>query len=42
MRTKEHADPSITGAPLLFVLVTVVVFVLSGLTVRWLSEPQYR
>ena len=37
LRAGILAEPTIAGAPLLVMLVTVVVFALTGLTVRWLS-----
>jgi hypothetical protein len=38
LRAGFLAQPTIAGAPLLVALVTVVVFVLTGMTVRWLSS----
>ncbi len=38
LRAGVLAEPAITGAPMLVVVVTVIVFVMTGLTAKWLSS----
>ena len=40
LRADVLTTPKVAGAPLLVVLVTGVVFVLSALTAKWLPDPR--